>query len=42
MLRRYHPREPDTPSDDPDAPNDAPQATKPAGRSRTSKTAKGE
>lgn len=42
MLRRYHPREPDTPSDDLDTANDAPQATKPAGRSRTSKTAKGE
>ncbi|MFC8199941.1 hypothetical protein ACFUTV_31795 [Streptomyces sp. NPDC057298] len=43
MLRRYHPREPDesdTTSDETDTAEDAPQATKPAGRSRSSKTAK--
>lgn len=43
MLRRYHPRDPDesdTESDEQELTNDAPQATKPAGRSRSSKTTK--
>ncbi|MXM68294.1 hypothetical protein GR925_33945 [Streptomyces sp. HUCO-GS316] len=42
LLRRYHPRDPDesdTESDEQEV-TDAPQAPKPAGRSRSSKTAK--
>ena len=43
LLRRYHPRDPDesdTESDKQEVTDDAPQATKPAGRSRSGKTAK--
>ncbi|MFI2037603.1 hypothetical protein ACQF36_41545 [Streptomyces sp. Marseille-Q5077] len=43
LLRRYHPRDPDesdTESDEQEVATDAPQAPKPAGRSRSSKTAK--
>ncbi|MFE3586793.1 hypothetical protein ACFXOY_04630 [Streptomyces niveus] len=45
LLRRYHSRSPDEPDTEPDEPNtddNAPQATKPAGRSRSGKSTKGE
>lgn len=45
LLRRYHsrtPDEPDTEPTEPDTENDAPQAEKPAGRSRSGKSTKGE